>query len=104
MRALFYVGSAPLLAGFFAILPPKGGFWTYPGYMSMYIYLLHPLIISNPYVMRVAFEWLTLTYGVKANVWDPTTDGHAVALMPCAAPRRTPPSSTNASHQPPPHP
>ena len=27
--------------------------------MSMYIYLLHPLIISNPLVMRAAFSWLS---------------------------------------------
>ena len=85
LRSLFYAASVPLLAGFFCLLPRQGGVWTYPGYMSMYIYLLHPLIISNPLVMRAAFDWLTAAYGRKTNVWDPATAPSAVALMPCAA-------------------
>ena len=86
LRIVFYVASVPLLAGFFCVLPRRGGFWSYPGYMSMYIYLLHPLIISNPLIMRASFDWLTLAYGRKTNVWDPATAPSAVAIMPCAAP------------------
>jgi len=85
LRIVFYVASVPLLAGFFCVLPRRGGFWSYPGYMSMYIYLLHPLIISNPLIMRASFDWLTLAYGRKTNVWDPATAPSAVAIMPCAA-------------------
>jgi hypothetical protein len=33
--------------------------------LTRYIYLLHPLIISNPLVMRAAFDLLTEAHGRK---------------------------------------
>ena len=81
MRALFYAASVPLLLGFLCLLPTRRGPWTAPGYMSMYVYLLHPLVITNPLVMRTAFDALSSLYGREVNVWSPATAGSAVAML-----------------------
>lgn len=46
-RAVFYACSAPLILGFLCVLPTRRGLWTVPGYMSMYVYLLHPIILCK---------------------------------------------------------
>lgn len=97
LRALFYAASLPLLLGFLCLLPTRRGVWTAPGYMSMYVYLLHPLVITNPLVMRSAFGTLSSLYGREVNVWSPATAGSAVAmLLPvafvCTALLSTPPA------------
>ena len=78
-RALFYAVSLPLLAGFLCLLPRASGAWSVPGYMSMYVYLLHPLVITNPLVMHFAFQALSRAYGREVNVWSPATQPSAVA-------------------------
>ena len=52
-----------MILGFLCVLPTKRGVWTVPGYMSMYVYLLHPLVLFNPLVMHFAFEWMTKARG-----------------------------------------
>ena len=54
-RALFYGASFPLILGFFCVLPRKAGVWSVPGYMSMYVYLLHPHVLFNPWAMKLFF-------------------------------------------------
>lgn len=89
-RLAFYVASAPLILGFLCMLPTKRGVWSVPGYMSMYVYLLHPLILFNPLMMHFAFEFLSQFYGREVNVWSPATDSSApwfilpVAMLVCA--------------------
>ena len=80
-RALFYLASAPLLAGFAAVLPQRHGVWTVPGLMSMYIYLLHPLLITNGLVMKLAFDALSRAYGREVNVWSPADRPSAFAVL-----------------------
>ena len=46
-----------------------------------YIYVLHPLIITNGIVMHVAFEALSSLYGREVNVWSPATAGSAAAML-----------------------
>lgn len=84
-RSCFYLVSLPLVAGFFCLLPRTRGFWSVPGYMSMYVYLLHPLVITNPAVMKFTFLWLSDEYGREVNVWSPATSGRALAFLPLAA-------------------
>lgn len=84
-RAAFYAASAPLMAGFFSVLPRAAGWWSHPGHMSMFIYLLHPLLITNPYVMRAVFERLSALSGREVNVWSPADDGAVVsAVLPAS--------------------
>ncbi|KAL3911280.1 MAG: hypothetical protein SGPRY_008751, partial [Prymnesium sp.] len=80
-RALFYCASFPLIAGFLCILPRKRGFWSIPGYMSMYIYLLHPFALFNPFVMKALFTLFSQMYEREVNVWSPATGGCAVAVL-----------------------
>ena len=47
----------------------------------MYVYLLHPLVLFNPWVMHYAFDALSSLYGRETNVWSPATDIGAVALL-----------------------
>jgi len=84
-RALFYVSSAPLLAGFFCLVPRGRGVWSVPGYMSMYVYLIHPLLITNPLVMHWAFAALSQHYGREITVWSPATDFGACAVLSLVA-------------------
>lgn len=84
-RAAFYAGSAPLIVGFLCVLPTRRGLWTVPGYMSVYVYLLHPLILFNPFVMHGTFTLLSRLYGRETTVWSPATETSAVLLLvPCA--------------------
>ena len=53
------------------MLPQRPGVWTVPGLMSMYIYLLHPLLITNGLVMKLAFDALSRAYDREVNVWSP---------------------------------
>ena len=105
-RAAFYVCSAPLILGFLCLLPTRRGLWSVPGYMSMYVYLLHQLILCapparfvrsraafshardrlprrlvNPLVMRYTFAVLSYLYGHEINVWSPASDVGAVAML-----------------------
>mmetsp|Transcript_52511 Transcript_52511/g.117961 ORF Transcript_52511/g.117961 Transcript_52511/m.117961 type:complete len:95 (-) Transcript_52511:367-651(-) len=53
--------------------------------MSMYVYLLHPILLFNPWAMKTAFTLLSQVYGHEVNVWWPATGGGAVAcLVPVA--------------------
>jgi len=81
LRAAFYVASAPLMAGFFCVLPQSYGWYTYMGFMSMYIYTLHPLIITNGVVMKYVFDGLSSLYGREVNVWSPATSGSACLML-----------------------
>ena len=74
-RFVFYLVSAPLILGFLSLMPTRRGIWTVPGYMSMYVYLLHPLILFNPLVMHFTFQLLSHLYGREVNVWSPATNG-----------------------------
>ncbi|KAL1515321.1 hypothetical protein AB1Y20_001952 [Prymnesium parvum] len=80
-RAIFYCASFPLIAGFLCVLPRQAGIWSVPGYMSMYVYLLHPFVLFNPFVMKALFTFFSQMYGREVNVWSPATGGGAVALM-----------------------
>ena len=80
-RLAFYCCSAPLILGFLCLMPKRRGIWTVPGYMSMYVYLLHPLILFNPLVMHFTFQLLSNIYGREVNVWSPATQGSAVCLL-----------------------
>ena len=73
--------SAPLILGFLCVLPTKRGLWSVPGYMSMYVYLLHPVALFNPGLMYLVFTGLSRLYGREVNVWSPATDGTAVLLL-----------------------
>jgi fucose 4-O-acetylase-like acetyltransferase len=84
-RLAFYASSAPLIIGFLSIVPSARGLWTSPGYMSMYVYLLHPLILFNPLVMHYAFEGLSVVYGREVNVWSPATDASVFGIVVPAA-------------------
>mmetsp|Transcript_44852 Transcript_44852/g.117655 ORF Transcript_44852/g.117655 Transcript_44852/m.117655 type:complete len:132 (-) Transcript_44852:82-477(-) len=85
MRALFYAVSLPLIAGFLCALPTSTGIMTLPGHMSMYIYLLHPLLLYNPWIMKTTFDALSCHYHREVTVWSPATDGSAyAALLPAA--------------------
>ena len=46
-RAAFYAASAPLILGFLCLMPTRAGLWSLPGYMSMYVYLLHPFVLCT---------------------------------------------------------
>jgi fucose 4-O-acetylase-like acetyltransferase len=81
LRLLFYASSAPLIAGFFAVLPRAAGSWSIPGHMSMFVYLLHPLVITNAVVMKLGFRHLSAVSGREVNVWAPATDGWAVTSL-----------------------
>jgi fucose 4-O-acetylase-like acetyltransferase len=81
LRLLFYASSAPLIAGFFAVLPRQAGPWSVPGHMSMFVYLLHPLVITNALVMKLSFRHLSAISGREVNVWSPATDGWAVSSL-----------------------
>ena len=80
-RALFYASSVPLIIGFFSLLPRQVGFWTVPGFMSMYIYLLHPLLIANAAVMKLVFNWLSDLSGREVNVWSPADKGWPLLII-----------------------
>ena len=56
MRLAFYGLSVPLLFGFLATMPTRPGILTAPGYMSIYVYLLHPLLLFNPPLMKITFD------------------------------------------------
>lgn len=81
LRLLFYTSSAPLIAGFFAVLPRRAGPWSIPGHMSMFVYLLHPLVITNGLIMKQGFRHLSAVSGREVNVWSPATDGWAVTSL-----------------------
>jgi len=81
LRLMFYAWSVPLIGGFFALLPRAPGPWSIPGHMSMFVYLLHPLVITNAFVMKQAFRHLTSMSGREVNVWSPATDGWAVTSL-----------------------
>jgi fucose 4-O-acetylase-like acetyltransferase len=80
-RFAFYCCSVPLILGFLSLMPTRRGVWTVPGYMSMYVYLLHPLLLFNPIVMHFTFELLTFVYGREVNVWSPATAVSAVIML-----------------------
>ena len=85
MRALFYLLSLPLIVGFLCALPRRTSWLTAPGHMSMYVYLLHPLLLYNPWIMKTTFDALSGYYGHEVNVWSPATHGSAfAALLPAA--------------------
>ena len=80
-RTAFYLFSSPLVLGFLCIVPTRAGLWTLPGYMSMYVYLWHPLILFNPLVMHHTFEALSWMYGREVTVWNPASSGSAFAML-----------------------
>jgi len=81
-RAVFYASSLPLLICFVACLPTRSArVWATPGHMSMYVYLLHPLVLFNPWAMKTAFTVFSQMYGREVNVWSPANGGRAVALL-----------------------
>jgi len=81
LRMLFYAASLPLMAGFLCMLPRTVGRLTAPGHMSMYVYLLHPLLLYNPWVMKVTFDGLSAYYGREVTVWSPATHGSSFAVL-----------------------
>ena len=85
MRITWYAASLPLIGGFLCILPRRSGVYAAPGYMSMYVYLIHPLLLYNPLLMKTTFDALSTAYGREVNVWSPATEGWTVCLLaPCA--------------------
>lgn len=90
-RATFYVASLPLMAGFLCLMPRHSGWLTTPGHLSMYVYLLHPLLLFNPWVLKTTFDALSAHYGREVTVWSPATDGSVflllvpASLLACAA-------------------
>ena len=63
------------------MLPRAAGWWSHPGHMSMFIYLLHPLLITNGLVMKVSFDALSRAYGREVNVWSPADRPSAFAVL-----------------------
>ena len=59
----------------------RRGLWTAPGYMSMYVYLLHPFVLFNPPVMKFTFELLSHIYGHEITVWKPASDASCLLLL-----------------------
>ena len=84
-RLAFYCCSVPLIMGFLCLMPTRAGVWTYPGYMSMYVYLMHPLVLFNPIVMHFTFELLSSIYGREVNVWSPATAVSVIGMLVPAA-------------------
>jgi hypothetical protein len=90
-RATFYVASLPLMAGFLCLMPRQSGWLTTPGHLSMYVYLLHPVLLFNPWVLKTTFDALSAHYGREVTVWSPATDGSVflllipASLLACAA-------------------
>jgi len=81
LRAAFYLASLPLIAGFLCTMPRTTSWLTAPGFMSMYVYLLHPLLLYNPLAMKLSFDALSEHYGREVTVWSPATEGSAYAVL-----------------------
>ena len=98
MRMGFYLLSCPVIAGFLCMVPQGPGWLSAPGHMSMYVYLLHPLLLFNPVVMKLVFDALSTYYRREVNVWSPATDaGRKAVLVP--QPKPTPSSSPSLQPQ-----
>ena len=80
-RAAFYACSAPLITGFLCAMPRRAGRLSAPGYMSMYVYRLHPLVLFNPWLMKAVFDAMSSLYGREVNVWSPATAVSGPAIM-----------------------
>ena len=81
MRLIFYASSVPLITGFLCALPTGRGVWTVPGYMSIYVYLIYPLVLFNPIIMHFTFELFSHLYGREVNVWSPATKASALGVV-----------------------
>ena len=49
---------------------------------------MHPLVLFNPWAMKLTYTLLSHLYGREVNVWSPATEVSAVALLlpPALAP------------------
>ena len=98
MRMGFYLLSCPVIAGF----PMHGASRARLALRARphvhVVYLLHPLLLFNPVVMKLVFDALSTYYRREVNVWSPATDaGRKAVLVP--QPKPTPSSSPSLQPQ-----